>query len=85
MLSLQVLRLWEVLWSRHLSDHFHLYLCIAILMHHRRAIMDNDFEFDGLLKFCVELSGNIDLKATLRLAALLRLYIGPAEKDCLGG
>ncbi|CAD7699808.1 unnamed protein product [Ostreobium quekettii] len=80
----EVLRLWEVLWSRHLSEHFHLYMCIAILMHHRRAIMDADFEFDELLKFCVELSGNIDLKATLRLAAVLRLYIGPAEKDCLG-
>lgn len=81
----EVLRLWEVLWSHHLSHHFHLYMCIAVLMHHRRAIMDSDLEFDGLLKFCVELSGNIDLKATLRLAALLRLYIGPAEKDCLGG
>ncbi|CAD7701447.1 unnamed protein product [Ostreobium quekettii] len=80
----EVLRLWEVLWSRHLSEHFHLYMCIAILMHHRRAIMDADFEFDELLKFCVELSGSIDLKATLRLAALLRLYIGPVEKECLG-
>jgi len=81
----EVLRLWEVLWSHHLSHHFHLYMCIAVLMHHRRAIMDSNLEFDGLLKFCVELSGNIDLKATLRLAALLRLYIGPAERDCLGG
>ena len=35
-----VLRLWEVLWSRYLSDHFHLYVCVAILKRHRRKIMD---------------------------------------------
>jgi hypothetical protein len=35
-----VLRLWEVLWSRYLSDHFHLYVCVAVLKRHRRKIMD---------------------------------------------
>lgn len=54
-------------------------------MNHRRAIMDGDFDFDALLKFCVELSGNIDLKATMRLAAMLCMHVGSAEKDCLSG
>eukprot|EP00244_Chara_vulgaris_P005353 TRINITY_DN2119_c0_g1_i3.p1 TRINITY_DN2119_c0_g1~~TRINITY_DN2119_c0_g1_i3.p1 ORF type:complete len:735 (+),score=130.92 TRINITY_DN2119_c0_g1_i3:174-2378(+) len=73
-----VLRLWEVLWSRHISDHFHLYVCVAILKRHRRKIMDEQMEFDTLLKFINELSGRIDLESTLRDAEALCRVAGDA-------
>jgi hypothetical protein len=77
-----VLRLWEVLWSHYLSEHFHLYMCVAILKRHRRKIMDEQMEFDTLLKFINELSGHIDLESTLRDTEALCLFAkdkgGPA-------
>lgn len=33
------LRLWEALWACQSTAHLHLYLCAAVLIHHRRAIM----------------------------------------------
>ena len=36
----QVLRLWEALWSAHLTPHFHLYVAAGVLGLHRRAIME---------------------------------------------
>ena len=36
----QVLRLWEALWSGHLSSHLHLFLAAGVLGLHRRAIME---------------------------------------------
>lgn len=47
-----VLRLWEVLWSRYLSDHFHLYVCVAVLKRHRRKIMDEQVRLRSVLAFC---------------------------------
>ena len=78
-----VMRLWEVLWSRHLSDHFHLYVCTAILKRHRRKIMDEQMDFDSLLKFTNDLSGRIDLDATLRDAEALCVYAGAAGVACM--
>ena len=39
----QVLRLWEALWSGHLTPHFHLFLAAGVLGLHRRAIMEVRF------------------------------------------
>jgi len=79
----QVLRLWEALWSRHLSDHFHLYVCVAVLEHYRRVIMQEHMDFDNILKFCIELSGRIDLDCALRDAEQLLLYAGEAGRECM--
>lgn len=81
----QVLRLWEALWTRHLSDHLHLYVCVAVLEHYRRAIMREEMDFDGILKFCIDLSGKIDLEAALRDAEVLCLFAGQAGQECLLG
>jgi TBC1 domain family member 15 len=80
-----VLRLWEALWSRHLSPQFHIYCAAAVLVHHRRAIMERDLDFDGLLKFCIELSGRLDLEAMLALAERLFEYAGEAGADIMAG
>eukprot|EP00271_Cylindrocystis_brebissonii_P004040 TRINITY_DN15400_c0_g1_i1.p1 TRINITY_DN15400_c0_g1~~TRINITY_DN15400_c0_g1_i1.p1 ORF type:complete len:900 (-),score=212.27 TRINITY_DN15400_c0_g1_i1:760-3459(-) len=71
-----VLRLWEILWTRHLSDHFHLYICVALLKRHSQQIMDEKMEFDSLLRFLNDLSGEIDLDSTLVDAEELRRLAG---------
>eukprot|EP00897_Mesotaenium_endlicherianum_P003037 jgi/Mesen1/2761/ME000017S02126 len=78
-----VLCLWEVLWSRHLSEHFHLYICVAILKRHRRSIMDEQMEFDTLLKYINELSGHIELESTLRDAEALCRFAGERGVSCM--
>ncbi|KAK9073809.1 hypothetical protein SSX86_006403 [Deinandra increscens subsp. villosa] len=72
----KTLRLWEVLWTHYPSEHLHLYICIAILKRHRSKIMGEQMDFDTLLKFINELSGQIDLDPVLREAEALCVYAG---------
>ncbi|CAL1414743.1 unnamed protein product [Linum trigynum] len=72
----QIMFLWEVLWTRHLSEHLHLYLCVAILKRYRDKIMREQMDFDTLLKFINELSGHIELDPFLRDAEALCIYAG---------
>ncbi len=44
-----------------------------------------DLDFDGLLQFCIELQGKLDLDQMLRLAEALCLYAGDAGRDCVAG
>lgn len=67
------MRLWEVLWTHHLSEHLHLYICVAILKRHRAKIMGDQMSFDTLLQFINSLSGQIDLDTVLRDAEALCL------------
>lgn len=79
----EVLRLWEAHWCRYPAEHFHLYVAVAVLVHHRRVILEQQMDFDALLKFCIELSGKIDLDQTLRLAEALCRYSGKAGQEAL--
>lgn len=67
----EIMRLWEVLWTHYLSEHFHLYMCVAILKRYRGRIIGEQMDFDTLLKFINELSGHIDLEQSLRDAEAL--------------
>lgn len=80
----EVLRLWEALWTRHKTDHFHLYMCIAVLIDHRKEIIGGGFDFDSLLKYCIDLSKNIPLIHTMRLAEVLAIHGKPYEEECMG-
>ncbi|KFK26862.1 hypothetical protein AALP_AA8G303600 [Arabis alpina] len=68
--------LWEVLWTHYLSEHLHLYVCVAILKRCRSKIMGDQMDFDTLLKFINELSGHIDLDSTVRDAEALCICAG---------
>lgn len=81
--AMQVLHLWEALWSNPHHEHFHLYICLAVLQHHRRAILTSCQDFDELLKFCVQLSGHIPLAAAIQDADALCRWGGQAGLDCL--
>eukprot|EP01018_Ginkgo_biloba_P022868 Gb_09990 [translate_table: standard] len=79
----KVMRLWEVLWTHYLSEHFHLYMCVALLKRHRKKIIDEKMDFDTLLKFINELSCHIDLEATLRDAEALCICAGDTGSACI--
>ncbi|APA15361.1 hypothetical protein sscle_14g101310 [Sclerotinia sclerotiorum 1980 UF-70] len=72
---LDVLHLWEVLWTDYLSSGFHLFIALAILEKHRDVIMTHLQHFDEVLKYVNELSNQIDLESTLvRAEALFRRF-----------
>ncbi|XP_039051378.1 TBC1 domain family member 17-like isoform X2 [Hibiscus syriacus] len=79
----ETMRLWEVLWTRHFSEHLHLYLCVAVLKRYRSKIIGEQMDFDTLLKFINELSGQIDLDATLRDAEALCICAGENGAACI--
>jgi len=68
---MDVLRLWEVLWTDYLSSNFHLFFALAILEKHRDVIMEHLQHFDEVLKYINELSNTIDLPSTLARAEQL--------------
>ncbi|KAJ4828956.1 hypothetical protein Tsubulata_028385 [Turnera subulata] len=72
----KTMRLWEVLWTHYLSEHMHLYVCVAILKQYRHKIIGENMDFDTLLKFINELSGHIDLDPIIRDAEALCICAG---------
>lgn len=77
------MRLWEVFWTHYLSEHLHLYVCVAILKRYRNKIMGEQMDFDTLLKFINELSGHIDLDSILRDAEALCICAGENGAACI--
>ncbi|RDW89157.1 GTPase-activating protein GYP7 [Coleophoma cylindrospora] len=72
---LDILHLWEVLWTDYLSSGFHLFIALAILEKHRDVIMTHLQHFDEVLKYVNELSCTVDLESTLiRAEALFRRF-----------
>lgn len=70
-----VLRLWESLWTDYLSSNYHIFIALAILERHRDVIMEHLKHFDEVLKYINELSGTIDLQSTLvRAESLFRRF-----------
>ncbi|RAH76397.1 GTPase-activating protein Gyp7 [Aspergillus japonicus CBS 114.51] len=66
-----VLRLWETLWTDYLSSSFHLFIALAILEKHRDVIMDHLKQFDEVLKYINELSNTMELVPILTRAESL--------------
>ncbi|CZT05531.1 hypothetical protein WAI453_004957 [Rhynchosporium graminicola] len=72
---LDILHLWEILWTDLLTSGFHLFIALAILEKHRDVIMEHLQHFDEVLKYVNELSTTIDLESTLvRAEALYRRF-----------
>ncbi|KAL4884039.1 putative GTPase activating protein [Aspergillus karnatakaensis] len=66
-----VLRLWEALWSDYLTSNFHLFIALAILDKHRDVIMNHLKQFDEVLKYINELSNTMELTPILSRAEFL--------------
>eukprot|EP01137_Pigoraptor_chileana_P006778 Opistho-2@51467 len=63
-----VMRLWEVCWSNHLSRHFHLFVCLAILEDHRGVIVGAEMGFDDILKYVNDLAYTLDVERVMSRA-----------------
>lgn len=43
------LRIWEACWSNYLTDHFHLFLCVAIVSAYADDVIAQDLRTDEML------------------------------------
>jgi hypothetical protein len=50
-----VIRLWEVLWTDHLSDKMILFIALAVIDAHRKTILEELNQFDEILKVFMEI------------------------------
>ncbi|KAF9121094.1 GTPase activating protein [Mortierella sp. 14UC] len=66
-----IMRLWEILFSDHLSTQFQLFVAMAILDKHRDVMIDHLQGFDEILKYVNDLSMTIDLEESLQNAEIL--------------
>ncbi|KAF8926083.1 GTPase activating protein [Haplosporangium gracile] len=66
-----IMRLWEVLFSDHLSTQFQLFVAMAVLDKHRDVMIDHLQGFDEILKYVNDLSMTIDLEESLQNAEIL--------------
>ncbi|KFM82450.1 TBC1 domain family member 15, partial [Stegodyphus mimosarum] len=62
---MEIMRLWEVLWTGLPCKNFHLLVCIAILDSEKMTIMENDYGLTEILKHVNEMSYKINLEDTL--------------------
>jgi hypothetical protein len=44
------MRMWEVLWTNHRTEQFHLFVCLGILLQHQEQIMRKKLGFNDILK-----------------------------------
>uniref|UniRef100_A0A8C2JZA5 TBC1 domain family, member 15 n=1 Tax=Cyprinus carpio TaxID=7962 RepID=A0A8C2JZA5_CYPCA len=73
-----VLRLWEVLWTRLPCQNFHLLVCCAILDSEKQKIMDRKYGFNEILKHINELSMKLDIEEILSKSEAICMQI----KNC---
>lgn len=61
---------WEIIWSaRHLaSEHFVLFIALALLQFYRDIILDNKMDFTDIIKFFNEMAERHDARAALKVA-----------------
>ncbi|XP_031833256.1 TBC1 domain family member 15/17 [Nomia melanderi] len=79
--SIDIMKLWEVLWTDIPCKNFHLLLCTAILDTERSILMENRYGFTEILKHINDLSLHIELQRTLSKAeGIYRQLISIADQ-----
>uniref|UniRef100_A0A673JM85 TBC1 domain family member 15 n=1 Tax=Sinocyclocheilus rhinocerous TaxID=307959 RepID=A0A673JM85_9TELE len=73
-----VLRLWEIMWTRLPCQNFHLLVCCAILDSEKQKIMDRKYGFNEILKHINELSMKLDIEEILSKSEAICMQI----KNC---
>ncbi|XP_034937097.1 TBC1 domain family member 15 [Chelonus insularis] len=66
--TVDIMKLWEILWTDLPCKNFHLLLCAAILDTEKSALIENRYGFTEILKHINDLSLHIDLSETLSKA-----------------
>ncbi|KAM7116548.1 TBC1 domain family member 15 isoform 5-T5 [Molossus nigricans] len=77
---LDILRLWEVMWTELPCKNFHLLLCCAILESEKQQIMEKHYGFNEILKHINELSMKIDVEDVLCKAEAISLQMGKCKE-----
>lgn len=70
-----VLRLWEVMWTGLPCQNFHLLVCCAILDSEKQKIMEENYDFNEILKHINELSMKLDIEEILQKSEGIYLQI----------
>ncbi|OAD55231.1 TBC1 domain family member 15 [Eufriesea mexicana] len=66
--TIDIMKLWEILWTDLPCKNFHLLLCVAILDTERNVLMENRYGLTEILKHINDLSHHIELPWTLSKA-----------------
>lgn len=66
--AVDIMKLWEVLWTDFPCKNFHLLLCAAILDTEKNVLMENQYGFTEILKHINDLSQHIELSWTISKA-----------------
>ncbi len=67
--------LWEMMWTNVHSKYLHIFMCVTLLMLHREVIMQQQMQFDDVLKYVNDLSGHLDIELALStMEALISAY-----------
>ena len=77
----EIKRLWESLFTDFMGNNFHLFIAYAILSLHRNTIIKEQMSFDEILKFCIDLSGNLNLDECMFFAQKSYLHYQAIEKE----
>lgn len=72
---MEIMRLWEVLWTRLPCKNFHLLICVAILDTEKTTIMENGYGLTEILKHVNEMSYKINLEETLCKAESIYIQV----------
>ncbi|XP_033230728.1 TBC1 domain family member 15 isoform X2 [Belonocnema kinseyi] len=73
--AVDIMKLWEVLWTDLPCKNFHLLLCAAILDTEKAVLMENQYGFTEILKHINDLSQHIELPWTLSKAEGIYLQL----------
>lgn len=67
--------LWEQMWTNAHGKYIHIFMCVTLLMLHREVIMQQQMQFDDVLKYVNDLSGHLDIELALStMEALIAAY-----------
>lgn len=67
--------LWEMMWTNTHSKYLNIFMCVTLLMLHREVIMQQQMQFDEVLKYVNDLSGHLEVELALStMEALISAY-----------
>ncbi|KAL9708045.1 hypothetical protein quinque_011563 [Culex quinquefasciatus] len=73
--NIDIMHLWEILWTGLPCPNFHLFICVAILDQEMDVFINQEYTFTEILKHVNELSGNLNLLAILEQAESIYLQV----------
>jgi hypothetical protein len=64
-----------MMWTNTHSKYLNIFMCVTLLMLHREVIMQQQMQFDEVLKYVNDLSGHLDIELALStMEALVSAY-----------